>query len=231
MARLPRLCLPGLPHHIIHRGHNRQPIFIDDADRERLLALLAEQAAASGVAVHAYVLMDNHLHLLATPDSPDGVARMMQGLGRAYVRQFNARTGRSGTLWEGRYRGGVIQPEKYLLSCMAYMDLNPVRAGLADAPQAYGWSSHRHYIGQVADRLVTPHPLVWQLGNTPFAREQAYAQRVEAGVAPSQAQALTDAALHGWGLGDDAFLQDLQRQSGRRLTRGRPGRPRRTPET
>lgn len=226
MARLPRLCIPGLPHHIIHRGHNRQPVFTDDADRERLLALLAEQSRLHRVAVHAYVLLDDHIHLLATPEQETSLALLMQGVGRSYVRHVNARTGRTGTLWEGRYRAGVLQPERYLLTCMAGMDLNPVRAGLAEAPADYRWSSHRHYIGQASDRLVTPHPIYWQLGNTPFAREQAYARRVEEGVSPVQVQALADAALHGWGLGDAAFLDGLQKQTGRRLSRGRPGRPR-----
>lgn len=229
MARLPRLSIPGLPHHIIHRGHNRQPVFTDDADRERLLVLLNEQSRAQRVAIHAYVFLDNQIELLATPEDPEGVARMMQGIGRAYVRYVNARTGRSGTLWEGRYRAGVLQPARHLLSCMAAMDLQPVRAELAEVPAAWRWSSHRHYIGQVSDRLVTPHPIYWQLGNTPFAREQAYARRVEEGVAPAEIQALTDAALHGWGLGDAAFLDELHRQTGRRLVRGRPGRPSRSP--
>lgn len=225
MARLPRLSIPGLPHHIIHRGHNRQPVFTDEADRERLLVLLAEQARAHQVAVHAYVLLDSQIELLATPEDAEGVARMMQGVGRAYVRYINARTGRSGTLWEGRYRAGVLQPARYLLACMASMDLQPVRAGLVEAAAAWRWSSHRHYIGQVTDRLVTPHPLYWHLGNTPFAREQAYARRVEEGVPAAEVQALTDAALHGWGLGDAAFLEELHKQTGRRPVRGRPGRP------
>ncbi len=229
MARLPRLVVPGLPHHLIHRGHNRAPVFLDAEDFDTMARLLGEQAAEHGVALHAYVLMDSHLHLLATPAREDGLARMMQGVGRHYARHFNQRHGRSGTLWEGRYRCAVIQAEAWLLPCMVHLDLHPLRAGLVERPQDWAWSSCRHYVGAQPDRRVTPHPLVWTLGNTPFAREQAYAQRVEEGIADPRRQALVDAALHGWALGDAGFLAGLQKVTPRRLSRGKPGRPRREP--
>ncbi len=227
MARLPRLIIPGYPHHVIQRGIDRQAIFRDAADHEAMRALLAEQSRAHGVALHAYVLMPDHFHLLVTPSQAEGLARMMQGIGRAYVRHFNQRAGRSGTLWEGRYRCAPLQPETALLDAMAYLDLNPVRAGLAESPADYPWSSHRSCIGQGPDKAVSPHPASWALGNTPFAREQAYAERVQRGLGTERVRALTDAALHGWALGDEAFLAALQKQTDRRLRRGRPGRPRR----
>src|SRR5262249_38140625 len=152
--------------------------------------LLAHNAARFGVAVHAYVLMTNHVHLLATPSTPDGLPKMMQALGRSYVRHFNDTHHRSGTLWEGRYKSALIQSERYLLACMAYMDLNPVRAGMVVQPADYAWSSHQHYTGQRHDRLLAPHPLVWALGNTPFAREAAYKELVQAGISVGQQQAL-----------------------------------------
>lgn len=226
MARLPRLSLPGYPHHVIQRANNRQPLFTDDSDYTFLHALLVEQARQQDVAVHAYVLMPNHFHLLLTPRGPQSLARFMQGVGRSYVRRFNTRAERSGTLWEGRFRSAVLQPEAWLLDCMVYLDLNPVRAGLVQAPAAWAWSSHAHYVGQRSDRLVTPHPAYWDLGNTPFAREQAYAERVAAGLPSPREQALTDSALHGWALGEPAFLERLQRETPRRLSRGQPGRPR-----
>ena len=130
MARLPRLTVPGYPHHVIQRGNNRQPIVLDDADRRQLMDLMFEQARAHEVAVHAWVLMDNHFHLLLTPASAEGVPRMMQAVGRTYVRRFNNRHGRSGTLWEGRYKSTLVQAERHLLACMAYIELNPVRAGM-----------------------------------------------------------------------------------------------------
>jgi putative transposase len=231
MARLPRLSLPAYPHHILQRGHNRQPIFSTPEDYAFMRALLNEQARQEGVAVHAYTLMENHFHLLATPREGGALARMMQGVGRRYVRRFNAATGRSGTLWEGRYRSAILQAETFLLPCMVYMDLNPVRAGVVEEAGQYAWSSHRHYVGLASDPLVTPHPLLWQLGNTPFARESAYAALVERGIGQAVQQQLVDSAVYGWVLGDAAFVAGLQKLTERRLSKSRPGRPRRAPPT
>lgn len=225
MARLPRLTLPGYPHHIIQRGNNRQAIFASDADYQTLLDLLAENAKKFDVAIHAYVLMGNHFHLLATPQTLDGLPQMMQAVGRRYVRYFNDRQKRTGTLWEGRYKSTVIQTERYLLACMAYMDLNPVRAGLVPQARDYPWSSHGHYIGQRTDKLLTPHALIWELGNTPFAREAAYAALVQSGIDPVQHTALTDSALRGWALGESDFVADLQKKTLRRVTKSVAGRP------
>ena len=225
MARLPRLTLPGYPHHIIQRGNNRQVIFIDQQDFETMLALLAESAQKFGVAVHAYVLMDNHFHLLATPSTAEALPLMMQAVGRSYVRRFNQRHGRSGTLWEGRYRSTLIETERYLLACMVYIDLNPVRAGLVAGPGDWRWSSHAHYLGRKNDPLVTPHALAWELGNTPFAREAAYQSLVEAGIALSQHTALTSNTLNGWVLGGEDFVAELQKKSVRRMSKSKAGRP------
>lgn len=225
MARLPRLTLPGMVHHVILRGNNRQTVFVDAADRELFLSLLAEHARREQVQVHAYVLMDDQLHLLLTPQLAEALPRTMQAVGRSYVRRFNQRHGRTGTLWEGRYRATVVDAERYLLPCMAYFDLSPVRAGLVPSPQQYPWSSHGHYVGLRNERWLTPHPLVWALGNTPFAREAAYAQCVARGVSGADEAALTESALKGWALGGDAFLQRLAEQTPRRLQKGRAGRP------
>ena len=225
MARLPRLTVPGYAHHIIQRGNNRQPIFDTKADYELLLGLIDEHARKQQVAVHAYVLMSNHLHLLATPETVEGIPQMMQAVGRRYVRNFNLRQSRTGTLWEGRYKSNLIQAERYLLACMVYMDLNPVRAGMVADPADYAWSSHAHYVGRRSDKLVTPHPLYWELGNTPFSRDQAYAELVRAGVSAQQQAALTDSALRGWALGEADYVADLQRRTERRVTRGQAGRP------
>ena len=225
MARLPRLTLPGHPHHIIQRGNNRQAIFATAADRQMMLDLLDENARKFGVAIHAYVLMDNHFHLLATPQTLDGLPQMMQAVGRRYVRYFNDSQQRSGTLWEGRYKSTLIQTERYLLACMAYIDLNPVRAGMVAQARDYPWSSHAHYIGLRTDKLLTPHPLVWALGNTPFAREAAYAELVQAGISTGQQQALTDSALRGWALGEPDFVKNLQKMTARRVSKSTAGRP------
>lgn len=226
MARLPRLSLPGVAHHLSQRGNNQQPIFGEPVDYELMRSLLVEQCREAGVTLHAYVLLPTELHLLATPANGDSLARMMQGIGRRYVRHFNRRAGRSGTLWEGRYRCAPLQAERFLLAFMAWMDRLPVQAGLATEPAHWAPSSHRHYVGQAQDRAVSPHPLYWALGNTPFAREQAYAERVGQGLTSELQRQLLDSTQYGWALGDEAFLAELQKRTDRRVTRGRPGRPR-----
>jgi len=226
MARLSRLTVPGYPHHIIQRGNNRQAIFGGTADYELLLGLIDEHARKQHVAVHAYVLMSNHFHLLATPETDDGIPQMMQAVGRRYVRNYNLRHARTGTLWEGRYRSTLIQAERHLLACMVYLDLNPVRAGMAADPAEYRWSSYQHYIGRRVDKLVNPHPLYWELGNTPFARDEAYAALVRAGIGDSEREALTESALRGWALGEPDYVADLQRRTERRVVRAQVGRPR-----
>ena len=225
MARLPRLTLPGYPHHVIQRGNNRQSIFASAADYRYLLGLLQENAKKFDVAIHAYVLMGNHFHLLATPQADKSLPLLMQAVGRSYVRYFNDLQGRSGTLWEGRYRSTLIQSDRYLMACMAYIDLNPVRAGMVAEAQDYVWSSHGHYIGLHTDKLITPHPLFWDLGNTPFAREAAYADMVRAGISKDQQLALTSSVLSGWALGEAQFVADLQKHTARRVQKDHPGRP------
>lgn len=225
MARLSRLTLPGYPHHVIQRGNNGQAIFASAADYQTLLDLLGENARKFAVDIHAYVLMSNHFHLLVTPQTLEALPQMMQAVGRRYVRYFNDSQKRSGTLWEGRYKSTLIQADRHLLACMSYIDLNPVRAGLVAQARDYRWSSHAHYTGLHIDKLITPHPLVWALGNTPFAREAAYAELVQSGISPGQQVALTDSALRGWALGDADFVADLQKRTERRVTKSSAGRP------
>ena len=225
MARLPRLTLAGYPHHIILRGNNRQAIFMDSADFQRMLALLQAHAIEQGVQLHAYVLMSNHLHLLLTPLQNDSLPKMMQAVGRAYVLYFNKRHGRSGTLWEGRYRSALIQTERYFMACMVYIDLNPVRAGMVGQAADYPWSSHGHYIGRQNEAWLTPHPMYWEMGNTPFAREASYAAMIQSGIDQKQQQALTSSTLSGWALGEDGFVESLQKQTSRRVNPAKAGRP------
>ena len=226
MARLPRLTLPGYPHHIVQRGNNRQPIFLAATDQKYLLDLLHKASREFDVALHAYVLMGDQFQLLATPETERGLPLMMQAVGRSYVRYFNGLNDRSGTLWEGRYRSTLVQPEKYLLACMVYLDLNPVRAGLVSETSLYPWSSHHHYAGLHSDKLIKPHPLWWSLGNTPFEREAAYAQLVRHGLTAGQEQAVTESMLGGWAIGEPGFFKDLQKHTQRRLQKLKAGRPR-----
>jgi putative transposase len=230
MARLPRLTVTGYPQHVILRGNNRQDIFRNTADYQRILDLIEHHSQELGVEIHAYVLMTNHLHLLLTPQKDQALPKMMQAVGRSYVQTFNKVHGRTGTLWEGRYRSTLIQTERYLLACMAYIDLNPVRAHMVAQPDDYIWSSYSHYVGRRNDRLITPHALYWGLGNTPFAREAAYAEMVHAGIKADQQRALTDATLSGWALGDAQFIAGLKLQTPRRLSKDKAGRPPLKPE-
>jgi putative transposase len=225
MARLPRLTLPGYPHHVIQRGNNRQAIFKTPADYQHLLNLMEENAKKFGVDVHAYVLMTNHFHLLATPQTDTSLPQMMQAVGRSYVRYFNDLQIRTGSLWDGRYRSTLIQTDRYLLTCMAYIDLNPVRAGVVSAALDYPWSSHGFYVGTRSDKLITPHALFWDLANTPFGREAAYADLVRAGVDSDQQAALTRSALAGWAMGEPDFVEDLQKRTERRVNKAKAGRP------
>ena len=225
MARQPRLALPGYPHHVIQRGNNRQPIVLDEADRRMLYSLWLEESQRHKVAVNAYVLLDNHFHMLLTPPSDEAMSLMMQSVGRTYVRYFNKRHNRSGTLWEGRYKSSLIDSEAYLLTCMAYIDLNPVRAGLAESAEDFSWSSYKHLAGQSIDKLVTPHALYWGLGNTPFAREAAYAEFVAGGLSEATQKALTESALKGRVVGRPDFLTSLEKNTQRQILPQKAGRP------
>ncbi len=219
MARQPRLSIAGYPHHIIQRGNNRQIIFHTDEDRKAYLAWLAEYAEKFNVAIHAFVLMDNHTHLLLTPSSEQALSSLMQALAQRYTQSYNYFHKHTGTVWEGRYKSTVVQSDRYLLACMAYIDLNPVRAGMVSDPANYEWSTHRHYIGQQIQPLVTPHELMWTLGNTPFSREKTYRELVSAGISKDQQKQLTDSAFKGWALGDETFMGSVQAETKRRVTK------------
>lgn len=231
MARLPRLVVPNQPHHIIQSGIDRQPIFRDADDHVAFLRWLRDAARQFKVAVHAYVLMPNHLHLLASPADATGLARMMQWVGRHYVPYFNAKYRRTGTLWQGRYRATVLDAEHYLMACSRYIESNPVRAGLATTPADYPWSSFAHHAGSKPDPLITDHAVYWALGNTPFAREAAYQQLMAQPPGADEVELLTDAAWKGWALGSDQFKAALAKQASRRVTPAKRGRPAKQPQT
>lgn len=225
MARSARLVVPGQPHHLIQRGNDRRLIFREDADYRMFLDWLGSAACQFNVALHAYVLMPNHLHLLATPTDSTGLARMMQWVGRYYVPYFNHKYERVGTLWQGRYKTSVIDSERYLMVCMRYIELNPLRARLTTDAAQYRWSSYAHHSGAHADALITDHALYWALGNTPFAREAAYRALFEQALSERQISELAEVTLNGRALGSDQFKRQLERQTERRVFMGRPGRP------
>lgn len=230
MARLARLCIPGQPHHVLMRGVGAQAVFVDDADRESFLAHLAQAAQSHGVAVHAWALMPDHVHLLVTPADAPGFSAAMQAVGRSHTQAFNRRHARRGTLWEGRYRSAVLQSDRWLLPAMVWLDTHPSRSGHGAEPgQPHPWVSAAHYLGAATHRVLTVPTAYWALGNTPFAREAAYRTLLEQGCTQTECAALRQAALSGWVLGDVPFVAALQMGSERRLAAAKRGRPRKLP--
>lgn len=225
MPRGARHVLAGVPLHVIQRGNNRQACFRSDADRERYLGWLKDYAEDCGCAVHAYVLMGNHVHLLLTPREAAGAARLMKSLGQRYVQDFNRRHGRSGTLWEGRFRSCIVQSERYLLTCARYIELNPVRAAMVARPADYRWSSHRANARGVPDGLIRPHALYLALGTTPQARCAAYRGLFRQAFEPAQLEDIRRATNANAVLGAEPFRARVARQLGRRIGSGRRGRP------
>lgn len=225
MARLPRLVLPDHPHHILQEGNDRQLIFRDDEDYQRFLGWLKESAREFKVAVHAYALMPNHLHLLASPTSEQGLARMMQRVGRYYVPWFNQKYQRLGGLFRGRFKTSLIDPERYFMLCSRYIEFNPVRSGAVSDPAGYRWSSYAHHAGVRQDSLIVDHALYWGLGNTPFQREAAYIELARQPLAPGELDSINRAVLKGWPLGSDAFKTQLQQKARRQVLPAKRGRP------
>jgi len=228
MARLPRLIIPSMPHYVIQRGANHQPLFQDADDHAQFLSWLKTGAKTFKVAVHAYVLLPDQLHLLATPSDATGLAQLMQWLGRYYVPYFNQKYAREGALWQGRYKTAVIEAEHFFMLCCRYLEHAPVQAGLAAQARDYAWSSHAHHVGMRADALVTDHALYWALGNTPFDREDAYQRLYEQGLGSSQVKLLEASVLKGWPLGSTDFKQALQLKMQRQVLPAKRGRPRKT---
>lgn len=225
MARLARLAVAGHLHHVSQRGNNGQPVFLTDDDYALFLRLLEENAKRFKVAVHSYVLTPTQLQLLLTPSVDGDLSKMMQSIGRTYVRVFNNTHKRSGTLWEGRYRSAVVQAERYLIASMAHMDAEPLRAGCVDASVDYAWSSRSHYLGQTPIPWLVNHPIIWALGNTPFAREAAYLDQTQAICQAGDDAVFAREVQNGWVIGDEKFLANLQKSSVRRLQKLLPGRP------
>jgi putative transposase len=217
MARLPRFSIPGVPQHVIVRGNNRIDIFRGEADYRFYLDKLRLAAAEHDCAIHAYVLMCNHVHLLVTPGHADSVSKAMQSLGRRYVQHFNTCYRRSGTLWEGRYRATLIQSEAHLLTCMRYIEMNPVRAGMVTRPSAYRWSSHAgNALGQ-ADDIITQHAEYRGLGGSAPARLAAYRLLFKDRIPERELAAIRTATNKGWVLGNDRFKRRMEKQAARRV--------------
>ena len=229
MARQPRLILPKQPHHIVQRGNDRQAIFREPEDYERFLGWLKEASRSYRVAIHAYALLPNQIHLLATPETEDGLAAMMQKLGRFYVPWYNGKYARTGGLFEGRFRTSVVDTDRHFLMCSRFIELAPVREGESQEPAAYRWSSYPHHAGLQPDAAITDHALFWALGNTPFQREAAYTELVQQGIAADELEQIGAAVRSGQPLGSMDFKQQLERRTQRRILPAKRGRPFKTP--
>lgn len=217
MARLSRMVIPGQPQHIIVRGNNRSEIFCCDADYRYYLEKLQAACKKHDCQVHAYVLMTNHVHLLMTPFSETGLSKALQMLGRYYVQYFNYCYRRTGTLWEGRYKATLIDSESYLLACMRYIELNPVRADMVADPAEYPWSSYRfNALGQIDD-LVTPHIEFHRLGADDSTRQAAYRTLFNQSISETQINEIREATNKAWVLGDSRFKERIQSQLERRV--------------
>jgi putative transposase len=210
MARQPRFVLPGHPQHVIQRGNNRHVIFADEADYQFYRDTLVEACDRFGCRVHAYVQMTNHVHLLMTPDSEAGIGKVMQSLGRRYVRYFNYRYRRTGTLWEGRYKASLLDTEPYLLTCYRYIELNPVRAGVVSRPDEYRWSSYQCNALGEPDVLVTPHDLYLQLAESAAQRCITYRALFRTVLEGAAVAAIREATNKAWVLGDDRFRLEIE---------------------
>ena len=225
MARKPRFTLVGVPQHVIQRGNNREPCFHGVEDCQHYLGDLRDAAGRNHCRVHAYVLMTNHVHLLVTPMQEHGVSHLMQDIGRQYVRYVNRTYRRTGTLWEGRYKASLIDSDAYLLTCMRYIELNPVRARMVDHPGAYRWSSYPANAQGEVSALLTPHPVYVQLGTDAGVRQHAYRELFRHHLDDDLLHAVRDALNQELVLGREDFKDRIEQMTARQTRPGPNGRP------
>jgi putative transposase len=212
MPRMPRFFAPGLPLHVIQRGNDRATLFVDFEDFARFRGLLLHAAPRHGIAIHAYVLMDNHVHILATPSRETSMPRAMHWIGCVFAQYINAKYHRTGSRFEGRYRAAAVHDETYLLTCMRYIELNPVRAGIVANPADYRWSSFRANAHGDVDELIEPHPNFLCLGNAPCQRHVAYRDLFRGTVSNHDLHAIRTATQNGWAIGGEVFRRRISAQ-------------------
>ncbi|WP_423820570.1 transposase [Salinisphaera sp. SPP-AMP-43] len=230
MPRRPRVMLPQVPVHVIQRGNNRQACFYSDDDYHFYLEWLQKYAESEGCVVHAYALMTNHVHLLLTAKASGGVGQLMKRVGQRYVQYINRTYRRSGTLWEGRFRSCLTQEEHYVMGCYRYIELNPVRAGMVEHPAEYTWSSYRVNGQGEKSRLIKPHSLYDALGRTPAERQAAYRELFRYELDPGLVDEIRKATNGNYVLGSDRFEAEIAAALGRRVSRGKSGRPKKEPD-
>jgi len=210
-----------MPLHVVQRGNNRGPCFFAENDRHVYLGLLGEHLGPSGCELHAYTLMTNHVHLLLTPERVDSASFLMKRLGQEYVQYVNRKHGRSGSLWEGRFRSSVVDSDVYLLRCYRYVELNPVRAGMVSAPADYPWSSFRANAFGHASALIRSHAEYIALADTPESRARAYRELFAEVLTEAHLEEIRQAVNGGFALGGEAFRERLLDAAGRPVSRRR----------
>ncbi|MEZ5501507.1 MAG: transposase [Halioglobus sp.] len=228
MARLRRYCPAGIPQHVIQRGNNRSACFAAETDMAVYASHLHKAASIYGVAVHGWVFMTNHIHLLVTPEHETSLSRTMQHLGRHYVRYFNHKYQRTGTLFEGRFKSCIVQQSRYFLVCQRYIELNPVRAGMVRDPADYVWSSYRSHAFGRATKLWQPHPQYLSLATTGRERQSRYRALFAGHIEGDLLADIRQSINQGMALGSTMFRKEIGERGGRRqelLKRG--PRPRR----
>lgn len=225
MPRKPRFYLPGVPVHAFQRGHNKQPVFFDDQDYLAYLRFLKASSDALGCSIHAYVLMTNHVHLLLTPKASNDISLLFQSVGRHFVPYINKTYQRRGSLWEGRHKSNLVDAEDYFLSCMRYIEMNPVRAGLVDHPAKYLWSSYAANALGKDNAILDPHWLYQALGTSDETRRTAYQNLFQTAKPDDQLDLIRTSLHSGTPLGDDCFKTQIEATMGRPVGYGKPGRP------
>ncbi len=226
MPRKLRFYVPGAPVHAVQRGHNRSAVFFDDLDYLEYLRCLKQAADGCDCKIHAYALMTNHVHLLLTPRCADSVGRLFQALGRQYVRYVNEIYQRHGSLWEGRYKCNVIESQEYFLSCMRYIELNPVRAGMVDHPAKYRWSSFEANALGVNNAILTAQAEYVILGHSPADRQAVYRGLFDVETDAGELALLRGSLQTGTPLGNEKFKAEIEAALGVKVGLARRGRPR-----
>lgn len=227
MPRTSRVVLPNYPHHIIQRGHNRQVVFAGDEDYLYYLKNLKEWKKELGCKIYAYCLMTNHVHLIVdTVKETENLALLMKRVSGRQTRYVNKMEGRSGTLWEGRYKSSPIKDDEYLLACCRYVEMNPVRAKIVDEPAKYKWSSYRHKIGVEKTNLVDIDPCYMGLGATEKVREKRYEEWVNGAIPAGELELIRKAVQRGQLTGGYRFVEEVDKKIGRRIEFRGQGRPR-----
>lgn len=229
MPRRARMYIPGLPYHVVQRGNNREPCFIEPENYQFYLELWKTLSVRYGVSVHAYCLMTNHIHFLVTPDSETSLSNTMKVVGSRYAQYINLKYKRTGTLWEGRHRSSLVQTDKYLLTCMRYIELNPVRANMVKRPEEFQWSSYG--VNAWGDKSwLNQHEEYLRLGQSVEERSHSYRELFKHQLSEVDLHIIRKAVHYCQPIGDDRFREFIEEKYGIRLGQLKRGRPKKKME-